>query len=117
MSKNLRNIVKKVLRESDFDWAKNYIEVGNCFKTTPSTGHYPDWVFEITDFGWKQTDPKTHEPPKEINSKNIVVEFGIPQEDWLHSYAGLNRLISFSLPYHEVEQWIDRGWLMPTECE
>ena len=35
MSKNLRNIVKRILNESDFDWIDdNPFEVGNCFLIT-----------------------------------------------------------------------------------
>jgi hypothetical protein len=101
MSKNLRNIIKETLNESDFDWiGEDLIKVGNCFIMNEYLRIQIDKiVFRLDSVGV----PLVHRDFTEIHFKykrnNI--------------YDGIN---DFTKTYSEVEQWLEQGIIVPTDC-
>ena len=118
MSKNLRNIVKRILKESDFDWIdEDLIKVGNCF--TIKDNMDKDIHIKVTEI----EVPTNVEKWTNLQLQHGThVHFGSVQGNWvLGPDAGYltRRLVglNFQLRYSEVKQWIDNGDMLPIECK
>ena len=108
MSKNLKNIIKEVLNESDFDWIdEDLIKVGNCFVYYPPNLSMESWNIKVTEI----------EVPTDVASITSTLTFTNVHFTGTHiSRYGGHPSLKFKLTYSEVEQWLEQGIIVPTDC-
>ena len=107
MSKNLRNIIRETLNESDFDWmGEDLIKVGNCFVYYPPNLSMESWNIKVTEI----------EVPTDVASITSTLTFTNVHFTGTHIRHGWHDL-NFKLTYSEVEQWLEQGIIVPTDCE
>jgi hypothetical protein len=119
MSKNLRNIVKRILNESDFDWIdEDLIKVGNCFiikdnmdedihiKVTEIETHHSNQLKDVEK--WQLPYLSVH---FDSVDGNRVLGPGLNFNYYVNGGPGIE------LSYSEVEQMLDKGDMLPIECK
>lgn len=93
------NINRFRLKESDFDWVnENHIKVGNCFLLFTTNSNIKIKVTEIES----PTDVEKWSDIQLKNRINVIFKY---------------RKVLFQIKYSAVEQMLDSGEMIPTDCE
>jgi len=94
------NINRFRLKESDLDWVdeEEFIKVGNCFHLFDQRGYINIKVTEIE----MPTNIETWSDIQLKNRINVIFKY---------------RKVLFQIKYSAVEQMLDKGDMIPTECE
>jgi hypothetical protein len=93
------NINRFRLKESDFDWVnENHIKVGNCFLLFTTNSNIKIKVTEIE----APTDVEKWSDIQLKNRINVIFKY---------------RKVLFQIKYSAVEQMLDKGDMITTDCE
>ena len=115
-------IIKRAIKEevdgidTDFDWVgEDLIKVGNCFlfTTTPvlSTIKIKVSKIEVPTYVEKWLSLTNH------NFLNAMASRLLPDRTTVHfTYLKMDDSLNFKLTYSEVEQWLEQGDIVPTDC-
>ena len=123
MSKNLRNIIRETLNESDFDWiGEDLIKVGNCFIMDEYLHTQIDKIdynysYGVDSKNWRHSIPARIRTQKHLNLND--------ERDFIEIHFKYRRYpinidirnTQFTKTYSEVEKLINNGTLVPIECK
>jgi len=100
--------IKRIIKEeiNDFDWAENLIKVGNCFAIRDRRGG---------EMSLKITKIMIH-PAKSYRNEDPNIKDNFKHDDVIVVFSGSKSSLDW-LSYTEVESWLNRGVLIPIDCE
>jgi len=123
---NIRRIIREEI--NDFDWAENHIEVGKCFKKLSSNyrkeggwlidepnENYTVKIIDIKQGKELHNKGKWIDIPKgSFDERAVIIKFARPE---MKRTGYTNWTGDIELYYSNVQEWLNDGWLVPTECE